>query len=87
MEASKAMDYEKAIEYRDPPKQRQAGGPETEDHQQLMDDRDVIAMARDEEGRGGAGVLRPGGKAHRREHFHLRHPPWRRTCLRFSPAL
>ncbi len=60
MDASDAMDFEKAIEYRDLLDQRQGGGPEAEDHQQQYGGPRYHRDGEGRQGRGGAGLLRQG---------------------------
>ena len=72
MEASKAMDYEKAIEYRDLLNSVKQVAQKQKITSSSMDDRDVIAMARDEEDAVVQVFFVREGKLIGREHFHLR---------------
>lgn len=71
-EASQAMDYEKAIEYRDLLNSVKKVAQKQKITSSSMDDRDVIAMARDAEDAVVQVFFIREGKLIGREHFHLR---------------
>ena len=72
MEASEAMDYEKAIEYRDLLNSVKQVAQKQKITSGSTDDRDVIAMARDEQDAVVQVFFVREGKLIGREHFHLR---------------
>ncbi len=72
MDASDAMDYEKAIEYRDLLNSVKKVAQKQKITSSSMDDRDVIAMARDGEDAVVQVFFIREGKLIGREHFHLR---------------
>ena len=72
MEASEAMDYEKAIEYRDLLNSVKQVAQKQKITSGSTDDRDVIAMARDEQDAVVQVFFVRVGKLIEREHFHLR---------------
>ncbi|HJC48668.1 MAG TPA: excinuclease ABC subunit UvrC [Candidatus Lachnoclostridium pullistercoris] len=72
MEASEAMDYEKAIEYRDLLNSVRQVAQKQKITSSSMDDRDIIAMARDDQDAVVQVFFVREGKLIGREHFHLR---------------
>ena len=72
MEASEAMDYEKAIEYRDLLNSVRQVAQKQKITSSSMDDRDIIAMARDDQDAVVQVFFVREGKLIGREHFHPR---------------